>query len=238
MNNSPVAASPDRVFSTGATGCCPYEVTVIPEHADMRIARAVLVRRAIRLEFLTIVWMLVEAGVSLWGGTQANSVSLRAFGIDSLIEIISAGVLIWRLGAELRNGQVFGEWTERVASRISGVLLFGLAAYVVITATSKLVAHTGEEFSQIGLSITLLAMPTMYFLARRKVAIAEALGSRAMRVDAMESVTCGYLSLVVVVGLIMQALTDAWWIDAVASLGAVGFLVKEGREAWTGSCHC
>ncbi len=81
-------------------------------------------------------------------------------------------------------------------------------------------------------------MPIMYVLARRKIRIADALGSRAMRADAMESVTCGWLSLVVVVGLIAEALTGAWWIDAVTSLGIVWFLVREGLEAWSGEDCC
>jgi divalent metal cation (Fe/Co/Zn/Cd) transporter len=81
-------------------------------------------------------------------------------------------------------------------------------------------------------------MPVMYVLARRKIAVAEALGSRAMRADAMESVTCGWLSLVVVAGLAVEALTGAWWIDAATSLGIVWFLVKEGREAWSAEECC
>ena len=81
-------------------------------------------------------------------------------------------------------------------------------------------------------------MPVMYLLARRKIAVAEALGSRAMRADAMESVTCGWLSLVVMLGIVAQGLTGAWWIDAVASLGIVWYLVKEGREAWRAEDCC
>lgn len=238
MNDSHIAEVPVKTASGCAASCRSHEPVIIPADADMRIERAILVRRAFHLEFLTIGWMVVEAGVSFWGGARANSVSLRAFGIDSLIEIISAGVLIWRLAVELQHGQVFAERAERTASGITGGLLFGLAAYAVIAAASKLLAHTGEAFSLPGLIIAVLAMPIMYVLARHKIVIAEALGSRAMRADAMESVTCGYLSLVVVVGLIMQALTGAWWVDAVTSLGVVWFLVKEGREAWTGDCRC
>jgi len=82
-------------------------------------------------------------------------------------------------------------------------------------------------------------MPIMYFLSRRKLRLAEALGSRAFHTDAVESITCGWLSLVVVAGLVAQLLIGAWWIDAAASLGIVWFLVREGREAWTGDecCH-
>lgn len=202
--------------------------------------RARLVRDAFRLEYATVGWMLVEAGVAIWSGARANSVALLAFGIDSLIELASAGVLIWRLSVELRRGQAFGEAAERTASRIAGGLLFALAAYVVAAAAWRLWTRTGAEFSWPGLAITALAMPVMYLLARRKLAVAETLGSRAMRADAMESVTCGWLSLVVVVGQIVQFVTGVWWADAVASLGIVWFLVHEGREAWQDEacCHC
>ncbi len=201
-------------------------------------ARRDLIRQAFRLEYATVAWMVIEAGVAIWSGVAAASVSLLAFGIDSLIELASACVLIWRLTVELRRGQVVAERAERVASRIAGGLLLALAAYVVLSAGRQLWMRTGQEFSCGGLAITALAMPVMYVLARRKIAVAEALGSRAMRADAMESVTCGWLSLVVLVGIVAQGLTGAWWIDAVASLGIVWFLVKEGREVWRGEDCC
>ena len=84
----------------------------------------------------------------------------------------------------------------------------------------------------------MLAMPIMILLARRKIAIATRLGSRAMRADAAESITCGWLSLVVVVGLLAEVVLGAWWVDAVTSLAIVGFVVKEAREAWSGEDCC
>ena len=81
-------------------------------------------------------------------------------------------------------------------------------------------------------------MPIMYFLSRRKLRLAEALGSRALRADAVESITCGWLSLVVVAALVMQLLIGVWWVDAVASLGIVWVLVRQGREAWAGEQCC
>jgi divalent metal cation (Fe/Co/Zn/Cd) transporter len=198
--------------------------------------RAALVRQAFRLECATIAWMVIESAVALWSGLHAGSVSLLAFGIDSLIELASAGVLMWRLDVELRRGQAFGEQAERVASRVAGALLLALAVYVVVAAGWKLASGTGQRFSLSGLVVTALAIPVMYVLARRKIAVADRLGSRAMRADAMESVTCGWLSLVVVAGLIIQSLTGAWWVDAVTSLSIVWFLVRESREAWLGEC--
>jgi divalent metal cation (Fe/Co/Zn/Cd) transporter len=227
--------------SASAAVCCDDDccgATANPVTLPPSAERAALVQRAFRLEYATVGWMLVEAVVAIGSGIAAGSVSLCAFGVDSLIEIASAGVLIWRLTVELRRGQAFAERAEGIAGGIAGVLLFALAAYVVAAAGWKLWTRTGEEFSWPGLVIALLAMPIMYLLARRKLAVAEALGSRAMRADAMESVTCGWLSLVVVVGLLAQALTGAWWVDAVTSLGIVWFLLKEGREAWRGEDCC
>jgi divalent metal cation (Fe/Co/Zn/Cd) transporter len=79
----------------------------------------------------------------------------------------------------------------------------------------------------------------MYVLAKAKMHLAAKIGSRALRADAVESITCGYLSVAVVVGLMAQWLVGAWWVDSVTSLAIVGLLVREGREAWAGNecCH-
>ena len=110
------------------------------------------------------------------------------------------------LPVELRRGRPFSEEAERVASRIGGALLFALAAYVVIAAGWNLWQRHGEDFSWPGLVVTLLAMPAMRYLAVRKLDIAGRLGSRALRADAMEAITCGWLSFVAVVSLAAQAL--------------------------------
>ena len=196
--------------------------------------RALLIRRAFRLEWFSAAWMMVEAAVALASGAMARSISLTAFGIDSLIELASAGVLIWRLTVELRGGRSFAEAAERTARRIGGALLLALAAYVVLAAGWSLWTRQGATFSWPGLLVSMAAIPLMWVLSRRKLRVAEALGSRALRTDAVESITCGWLSLVVVIGLLAQLTLGAWWIDAVVSLVIVWLLVKEGREAWEG----
>ena len=194
--------------------------------------RAALVREAFRLEYLTIAWMVIEAAVAIGAAVAAGSITLLAFGIDSLIELASAVVLIWRLTVELRRGQSFAESAERAASRIGGALLFALAAYIVVAAGWSLWMRQGASFSWPGLVVSLAAMPVMWVLSRRKLRIADALGSRSLRTDAVESITCGWLSFVVVIGLIAQLTLGAWWIDSVTSLAIVWLLIKEGREAW------
>jgi len=228
-------AAPSAAASCCAANCCEE---VVPR-SDINPQRPALIQEAFRLEWLTIAWMVIEAVVAVASGLAAGSVVLLAFGLDSIIELISAGVLVWRLSVELRHGQAFSESAERLASRIGGGLLFALAAYVVVSAGWSLWTHHGAEFSISGLVVSVLAIPLMRYLARRKIALADKLASRAMRADAMESITCGWLSLVVVVSLIFQAVLGVWWIDAVGSLAIVWFLVKEGREAWSGDeCDC
>jgi divalent metal cation (Fe/Co/Zn/Cd) transporter len=200
--------------------------------------RTTMINQAFWLEYLTLAWMTIETAVAIASGIAANSLTLVAFGIDSVIELASAGILVWRLTVELRHGQMLAESAERKASRIGGALLFALAVYVVASAGWKLWTHQGAEFSLPGLILCVLAVPIMYFLSRRKLDLAEKLGSRALKADAVESITCGWLSLVVVAALIVQLVTGAWWVDAVASLGIVWFLIREGREAWSGEECC
>jgi divalent metal cation (Fe/Co/Zn/Cd) transporter len=211
---------------------------VLPTPSGLSHERRLLIRQAFRLEWLTIGWMTVEAVVAIGAGLTAGSLVLMAFGLDSLIELASAGVLTWRLTVELRRGERFSEEVEKRASRIAGALLLALAAYVTIAAAWSLLTRTGEAFSWPGLIIALAAIPPMRYLAQRKIAVAEKLGSWALRADAMEAVTCGWLSFVVVVSLAAQWAVGAWWIDGVASLAIVWFLVKEGREAWAGRQCC
>jgi divalent metal cation (Fe/Co/Zn/Cd) transporter len=229
---------PETIDLAAAAPCCA-DACCTEAGTAAATARVALVRQAFQLEWLTIGWMTVEAAVAIAAGTAAASITLLAFGIDSVIELISAGVLIWRLSVELRRGKTFSEDAERIASRIGGALLFALAAYVVASAAWSIWNRHGETFSVPGLAVTIAAIPIMYLLARRKLAIADQLGSRALRADAVESITCGWLSLVAALGLIVQLLIGAWWIDAVTSLAIVWLLVKEGREAWNqAACGC
>jgi divalent metal cation (Fe/Co/Zn/Cd) transporter len=200
--------------------------------------RHALIQQAFRLEYLTLAWMMIEAVVAISSGVAAGSLTLTAFGIDSLIELASAGVLVWRLTVELKHGETFAEKAERTASRIGGALLFALAAYVVASAGWKLWMRQGADFSLPGLIVSLVAIPTMYFLAQRKLQIADALGSRALRADAVESMTCGWLAFVVVAALAAQLVLGAWWVDPLASLAVVWFVIREGREAWEGKECC
>ena len=231
--------APDAAISTASRCCASDCCGDAAPRAPANLERPALIREAFRLEWLTMGWMVVEAVVAVGSGIAAGSLVLLAFGLDSVIELMSAGVLVWRLAVELRHGQEFSERPERLASRIGGSLLFALAAYVVVSAGWGLSTRQGAEFSIPGLAVSVLALPIMRYLARRKITLADRLGSRAMRADAMESITCGWLSLVVVVALVAQAALGAWWVDPIGSLAIVSLLAKEGRAAWSGEeCAC
>ena len=160
-----------------------------------------------------------------------------AFGADSLIELASAGVLLWRLNVEMRQAADFSGAIEHRAARIAGALLFALAAYVLVSAVYGLWVREGQEFSMSGLALATLAIPLMWWLARAKMRMADQIGSRALRADAIESITCGYLSGMVLLGLVIQLLMPAWWwVDSATSLAVVGLLAKEGWEGWKGEC--
>jgi divalent metal cation (Fe/Co/Zn/Cd) transporter len=205
--------------------------------------RSPLIRRAVLVEWLTISWMMVESAVAIWSGKVAHSVSLTAFGLDSLIEMTSAGVLIWRLNWELghdctdEGGCEHLDRVELRASRIAALLLLAVCAYVVVEVSIKLWNRSGEDFSVAGLAVAVVAIPVMLWLSAAKRRLGCKLESGSLNADAAQGVACWYLALIVIVGLLAQRLFGMWWVDGVGSLVIVAFLLREAREAWEGN-HC
>ena len=205
--------------------------------------RAPALRQALGLEWITLAWMVVEAGAALWAALTAGSLSLLAFGLDSGVELASAGVLVWRLRSELEHHCEDAECqraeqVERSAARVAAFLLFALALYVGVAAVLKLFAHPGEAVSVLGLAVTMVSIPIMIALSRRKRKLSAELDSGALRADAAQGTACWYLAVAVLAGIALQAWFGVWWADAVASLAIVAFLVQEGREAWQGIRCC
>jgi divalent metal cation (Fe/Co/Zn/Cd) transporter len=214
-------------------------MTITPAGIGSRKQRAEAVSSALRLELVTIAWMTIEAIGAIAAGLIARSTLLLAFGIDSIIELVSAGVLYRRLRLETKGADTCKlEATEARAGKIGGTLLFVLAAYVVATSAYKLLHRGGANDSYVGLAIAAVAAVGMPLLARAKIRAAAEIGSRALRADAMETFTCGYMSWILLAGLGANALFHWWWLDGAAALVLVPFLIKEGREAFTGHCHC
>ncbi len=206
-------------------------------------ARAANVQQGVWIELVTIAWMIVEACVALLVGFATSSVSLQGFGFDSIIELISGGVLLWRLLIEQGGGSIEAvEQAERRASWVIAIALLGLGLYIVIdSAFSLLTRHLQASWWGIGLAIAAaIIMPVLW---RSKLHIARKIGSAALKADAMCSITCAYMSITLLVGLLLNTLFGWWWADPLAALVLVYFIVQEGREtlreARTGeACSC
>jgi divalent metal cation (Fe/Co/Zn/Cd) transporter len=199
------------------------------------------VRTALLLTYITLVWMTIEGAASLLLGWASKSLLLEAFGIDSVIELFSAAVLLWRLGVELRapSSSERIEVVERTAARWIGYSLYALVLYVISNSAyglfiSKKITDTHE--SAWGIVIGIVAKIGMPILAAYKLRVAARLGSRALRADAVESITCGYLSVVLMVGLAATRVLGWWWLDSVAALALIPFIIKEANQAIRGEC--
>jgi divalent metal cation (Fe/Co/Zn/Cd) transporter len=195
--------------------------------APVRRSRAVL-----WLQTVTLAWMLIECGVSLYAAASAHSPSLLAFGSDSFVELLSAAVVLLRYGAPKSI-------SEKSTARIAGALLFVLAFVVASTALLALVLHWHPETSYMGMMVTVAALAVMPILAMLKRREARLSNNVALAADAVQSATCAYLALITLAGLVANAAFHIPWVDSVAALLAIPILLKEGRSAWKGhTCGC
>lgn len=237
----PRAASLTRMTADPTPSCgCP------PPGSPPTAERARQLRGALRLEYLTVGWNLVEGLVAVTAALAAHSVALLGFGLDSFVETASALVLVWRLGAE-RDAAAAGraldqpaiERLDRRAHRLVGLSLFLLAGYVSLDALWTLWQRERPEPSVPGIAITALSLAVMAWLARAKRRAAARLGSRALAADSFQTTACWWLSLVTLGGIGLNLLLGWWWADPLAALAMTWFLVAEGREAWRGEdCGC
>lgn len=197
--------------------------------------RAGLLRRGLRLEYLTIGWNLVEGVVAVAAALAAGSVALLAFGVDSFVECASGGVLIWRLRSERGSMDAAAvERLDRQAHRWVGFSLFALAAYVAFDAGTSLWRNQRPEASLLGIVLTGISLFVMLWLARAKRRVGSALGSRAMVADSFQTTACWWLSLIALGGMGLNAAFGWWWADPVAALGMTILLTREGARAWAG----
>ncbi len=214
------------------SACCAGACTcAAPIQAGSNVAR--LRRWAWVLTLLTIGWNSVEAVVAIGSGLLAGSIALVGFGLDSVVEVSSAVVIVWRL----TRGN--SEAAERRAVRLIALTFFAIALYVSVDAALKLAGiDNAPEHSPVGLAITALSLVVMPALAWGKRRVAAGLGSVALQADAAETQLCTYLSAVVLIGLGANALVGWWWMDPLAGLVVAALAVREGRAAWTSGDLC
>ncbi len=190
-------------------------------------------RRALWLVAATMAYNAVEALVALWAGVAAGSVALVGFGLDSVIELVAATVVLWRMALESGGAtRTRVDVAERRVRRLVGVTFFALAAYVVVQSTVALWLADAPAESLVGIVLALVSLTIMPIIAVGKLRVAKAIGSGALRAEAKETLACSYLSFCLLLGLAANMAVGWWWADPVAAILMVPWLVREGRESF------
>jgi divalent metal cation (Fe/Co/Zn/Cd) transporter len=165
-------------------------------------------------------------------GIMAHSVALIAFGADSVIELVAGSALLWRLYVETNYAETKRvQKAEKTASWIVGIGLLLVALYIIIASLRSLIIHEGPEMAPLGIAITAVSSILMPFIAARKRIIGLCIGSRALEADGSCSMVCAYMSWIVLCGVLLTAFLGWWWIDALAALALVYYVVHEGWES-------
>jgi len=199
----------------------------------MNATRASDISKGVRIEVITIIWMVIEMAISIGAGIAARSVLLTAFGLDSMIELVSGAILLWRLSVESKGKDPKGvEQAEHQATRVVAVTLGLLCAYVLISSVYGLFSHSKPESSIIGIGVSAAALVIMPFLAVTKRRISKRIDSAALAGDAANSITCATMAGTVLVGLVLNTLFGWWWAEYIATLVFLAWLIKETMEVF------
>jgi divalent metal cation (Fe/Co/Zn/Cd) transporter len=201
--------------------------------AEAKTTPPEVLQRVIRIQSLTLVWMTVEAIVSLGASWMARSPALLAFGGDSAVELLSAAVVFWRFYSPSQR-----DHAEERAARVAAGLLFVLAAFVAAASVLALLGHVEARPSPVGIGLLAVAAVIMPWLSSQKRRLSASTASAALRADAAQSAVCGYLALIALAGLLINAVLKISWADPIAALGLLPLIVYEGWEAAKGKPCC
>ena len=198
--------------------------------------RTQFIKRGKRLEYFTITYNSLEGLIAIVTGLVAGSIALVGFGFDSIIEVTSGLVLLWRLKADVDEER--RERVEATSLRIVGVCFLALALYVGFDAIKSLINKEPPDESVPGIILAATSLIVMPLLVRAKRKVARGIRSGAMAADAKQTELCTYLSAILLGGLLLNALLGWWWADPLAALVMVPIIVKEGIEALRGETCC
>ena len=190
--------------------------------------RSVLHRRVRLIVGFTITYNVIEAVVAIWAGTLASSTALIGFGLDSIVEVLSALAVAWQF---TRSDP---ERWEKATVRAIGMAFFALAAYVIIDSALSLTGAQEVDHSPLGIGIATVSLLVMPLLAWVEIRTGRELGSKSVIADAKQLLLCIYLSGTVLIGLLLNSLFGWAWADSVAALVVAGLAIREGIEAWSG----
>ena len=176
-------------------------------------------RIGLRLVVATMAYNVFEACVAFWSGIAAGSIALVGFGLDSVIETMAAGMLLWRLRLEMRRVHLETiEHAERRVHRFVGVTFLVLALYVLGQAAWMLWQREPPQESLLGILLAIASLVIMPLVALGKLRAANVIGSNALRAESKETIACSYLSFTLLLGLGANAMAGWWWADPVAAL--------------------
>lgn len=190
--------------------------------------KAVLHRRIRWIVGVTIGYNLIEAVVSVAAGSAASSAALIAFGLDSLVEVLSAAAVAWQFS------RADPERYEKATLRVIAFAFFLLAAYVSVNAVLSLTGAVEPEHSTLGIIITAVSVVVMPFLSWFERRTGRELGSATAVADSKQTLLCTYLSAAVLIGLLLNSVLGWAWADPIAALVIAAFAAREGIEAWKG----
>lgn len=200
------------------------------------ITRTNWVKRGRWLEYFTVFYNSLEGLIAIAAGLLAGSIALVGFGFDSLIEVTSGAVLLWRLYADADVHR--RERVEAISLRIVGVCFVLLAAYVGFDSIKSLIHREAPVESIPGIVLAAVSLVVMPLLVRAKRKVARGINSRALMADSKQTELCTYLSAILLGGLLLNALLGWWWADPVAALVMVPIIAKEGVEGLRGKTCC
>jgi len=186
---------------------------------------------AVSLLLLTALYNIGEGLLAISAGLEADSLVLLAFGADSYLEVLAAGAVLWRLSY---RDEERGEQAEQRALRLIGATFLILAGAVVFQAADSLAERESAEESRLGLILLATSLVAMPLLSAAKLWTAARAKLPALAAEAKETIACSYLSLTAFAGLIATSVLGWWWLDAVAALLLVPWLVREGLEGLRG----
>src|SRR5246127_4360099 len=200
------------------------------------VDRITMARRGRRLEYFSIFWNLLEGIAAVVAGVVAGSISLVGFGMDSFIEVTSGATLLWRMSvdAEVESR----ERNEKLSLKIVGACFVALAVYIAYESVSDLIRKRSPEHSIPGIVLACVSLIVMPILSRAKKRVGNALGSAAMHADARQTDFCVYLSAILLVGLLLNAILGWWWADPIAALIMAPVIAKEGIDGITVKACC
>ncbi len=191
------------------------------------------IKMGVRIEVISIIWMVIEMAVSIGAGIAARSVLLTAFGLDSLIELVSGSILLWRFSIESRGEDLNNvERAERRATWMVAVTLGLLCVYVLISSAYGLFIHAKPGGSLLGIGVSAAALVIMPYLAVTKRRISKRIDSAALSADGTNSFTCAAMAGTVLAGLVLNTLFGLWWVEYIAALVFLVWLIRETLEAF------